>query len=86
MGVMKQLLTGRDNQTHDLGRWSWAICTSAVIGFAFFGPGAVTVVGLAEALSMVTAAHGIVLRLKKDTEPDALTDQAATGAGHVSAE
>ena len=32
--ALAQLVTGQDNETHDLGRWSWVVCTASVIGGA----------------------------------------------------
>ena len=34
MGWLNQLLTGRDNQSHDIGRWSWVVSILTVIGAA----------------------------------------------------
>lgn len=71
-GLLTQLLTGADNQTHDLGRWSWAVSMATVIGhsvYAAYQHLAVDLVQLASALAAVAAAHGIAIGIKKDTEP-----------------
>ena len=31
MSILKDLFTGIDGQTQDMGRWSWAVCTGSVI-------------------------------------------------------
>ena len=72
MGVLKQLLTGVDGVTHDLGRWSWVGSFAAVISAAganWWHGVAIDVQGLATALGIVASAHGAALWAKKDTEP-----------------
>jgi hypothetical protein len=75
MGKMiKDLFTGIDGQSHDIGRWSWAICLFAVIaGVAWNALHAVVIDAkqFAEALGIVVAAHGGALWAKKTTEPPA---------------
>ena len=34
--ILKQLLTGKDNQTHDIARWSWMLGFIAVICIAIY--------------------------------------------------
>ena len=73
MQWFKQMITGKDNHTHDLGRWSWVICTVSVLahdGYQLFHDTKVDVKDLAIALAAIVAAHGIALGLKKDTEPE----------------
>jgi hypothetical protein len=83
--VVKKLLSGRDNKTPDIGRYSWAICIGAVIGLTgvslYLGV-AVTVLEFASALSIITTAHGAALGLKKDTEPTP-EQQDAIGTEHA---
>lgn len=72
MDWLKQLLTGKDNSTHDLGRWSWVISMVTVIGHSVWSAGhsaPVDLLQLAGALSAVVAAHGAALFMKKGTEP-----------------
>ena len=72
MDFLKQLFTGRDNKTHDLGRWSWAAATVSVIGGGAWNAvhaGAVDLMAFAQAIGVVVAAHGGALWAKKDTEP-----------------
>ena len=70
---LRLVFTGRDNQTLDLGRLSWAASYLAVVGhdgwLIYKGtPGSVR--DLAIALAAVAAAHGAALGLKASTEPD----------------
>ena len=68
----KQLVTGKDNSTHDLGRWSWIISMFTVVGHSLWfviSHVAVDLMQLAQALAVVVAAHGAALWAKKDTEP-----------------
>ena len=69
--VLKQLLTGKDNQTYDLARVTWLLGFIAVIGLAGYEVmhGAVNLRELAEALGIVSGASGASVMMKKDTEP-----------------
>lgn len=70
--AFKQLVTGKDNQTHDLGRWSWLVSTISLIGGGVWNAlhaGVIDLMGFAQAIGVVVAAHGGALFLKKDTEP-----------------
>ena len=72
MNLFKQLMTGRDNETHDLGRWSWFASFVAVIGHSIWNTLSgvpVKLTDLAMALAAVAGAHGVALGMKKDTEP-----------------
>lgn len=72
MSILRQLLTGADNATHDLGRWSWAGSFLAVVAAAvgnWWHGLALDLQGLATALGVVAGAHGAALWAKKDTEP-----------------
>lgn len=75
--IIRELVTGKDNQTQDLGRWSWVISMFAVIGAGVSNAihtGVVDLVALAQALGTVVGAHGLALWAKKDTEPSDATD------------
>ena len=79
MNAIRQLLTGKDNETHDLGRWSWALCLAAVIGAAgadWWHGAAVKLLEFAQAMGVVVAAHGAALWAKRDTEPTKAQDAA----------
>ncbi len=70
--ILRDLVTGKDGVTHDLGRWSWIISTVTIIGGAIWNALHNTMVNLrdiSEALGLVVAAHGGALWAKKDTEP-----------------
>ena len=72
MSILRQLFTGLDGATHDLGRWSWAGSFLAVVAAAvgnWWHGVALDVQALATALGVVAAAHGGALWAKKDTEP-----------------
>jgi uncharacterized membrane protein len=72
--IFQQLMTGKDGQTHDLGRWSWVVSTASVIGAGAWNAlhaGAVDVMQLAQAIGVVVAAHGGALWAKRATEPEA---------------
>ena len=69
--VLKQLLTGKDNQTYDLARVTWLLGFVAVIGLAGYKVmhGSVNLRELAEALGIVSGASGASVMMKKDAEP-----------------
>ena len=72
MNWLKQLFTGKDGQTQDLGRWSWAFSLASIVGIAAyeaFTGKPIDLQSLGIALSTVVAAHGVAIGLKKDTEP-----------------
>ena len=69
--IIQQLLTGKDNQTYDLGRVSWLVGMIAIIGLAFYEVmhNTVSLRELAESLGIVSGASGVSIMAKKDTEP-----------------
>ena len=69
--IIKQLLTGKDNQTYDLGRVSWVVGLIAVIALSFYEVmhSSVSIRELAEALGIVSAAGGASVAMKGKTEP-----------------
>ena len=69
--ILKQLLTGKDNQTYDLARVTWLLGFVAVIGLSGYEVmhGSVNLRELAEALGIVSGASGASVMMKKDTEP-----------------
>lgn len=76
--IVKQLLTGRDNLTYDLGRVLWAI--SFLVGLcvviysvAAEKPFDLTNYGLG--VSALLVAGGAALKLKESTEPHNHTNQ-----------
>ena len=69
--IVKQLLTGKDNETYDIGRVTWLIGLVAVIGLAFYEVlySTVSIRELAESLGIVSAAGGASVAMKGKTEP-----------------
>jgi len=72
MPVITNLFTGKDNTTHDIGRWSWAISLFGVFAFAaaniVLGK-EVDLSALGTAVAAVVGAHGAALWAKKESEP-----------------
>jgi heme oxygenase len=72
MNLIRQMVTGKDNCTHDLARWSWLITTLATMGGAAWNAtqtGLVDLMQFAQAIGILCSTHGAALLLKKDTEP-----------------
>jgi len=69
--LFKQLLTGKDNQTFDIGRVTWLLGFVAIIALAFYEVmhTSVSLRELAEALGIVSGAGGASVMMKKDAEP-----------------
>lgn len=69
--ILKQLLTGKDGITYDIGRVTWLLGTIAVIVLAAYevSISQVSLRELAEALGIVSGASGASIMMKKDTEP-----------------
>jgi hypothetical protein len=70
--ILKQLLTGKDNETHDIGRWTWLIGFVAIICIAIYEvmqAHQISLTELAEALGLVSGAGGASVMMKKDAEP-----------------
>ena len=70
--IVKQLLTGKDNETYDIGRVTWLIGLVAVIALAFYEVlySTVSIRELAESLGIVSAAGGARVAMKSKTEPE----------------
>ena len=68
---LNQLLTGKDNHTQDIARWSWLICLLAVIALASYEAthSVVSLRELAEAFGIVAGAHWAAVMMKTKTEP-----------------
>jgi len=70
--IIQHLLTGKDNKTHDIGRWTWLISLVAVIAVALWEvihTNQVSIRELAEALGIVSAAGGASVAMKQNSEP-----------------
>jgi hypothetical protein len=74
MKALRDVLTGKDNATHDVARWSWLICLISIIMAAlvnaWVGRVVIDLVLLATAEGLVVAAHSAALKIKAETEPD----------------
>ena len=68
---IKQLLTGKDNETYDIGRVTWLVSLIAVIALAFYEvmQNSVSIRELAQSLGIVSAAGGASVAMKGKTEP-----------------
>ena len=72
MEWLKHIVTGKDNETHDVARWSWIITTIATIigaGWNAVHGGAMNLMDFAQAIGIISGAHGAAVMMKKDTEP-----------------
>ena len=69
--ILRQLLTGKDNTTYDIGRVTWLLGTIAVIALAAYevSTSQINLRELAESLGIISAAGGASTMMKKDTEP-----------------
>ena len=69
--ILKQLLTGKDNETYDIGRVTWLLGVVAVIALAGYEVmrDSVNLRELAEALGIISGAGGASIMMKKDAEP-----------------
>jgi len=70
--IIAQLLTGKDNQTNDIARWSWFISLAVVIGLAVYevmNHSSFSIREFAESVGIISGAHGAAVMMKKDTEP-----------------
>jgi len=73
MNWLIHLVTGKDNETHDVARWSWVTTTVAVIAGAVWNAihgGAMNLMDFAQAVGIISGAHGAAVMMKRDTEPD----------------
>jgi hypothetical protein len=70
--ILNDLLTGKDNKTHDIARWSWMISMLAIIigaGYELYQNTNVLLKDFAEAVGIIAGAHGAAVMMKKDAEP-----------------
>ena len=67
-----KLMSGKDNTTPDLGRYSWLLSMIILVSAAVYNgynKNEIDLEKLAQGLSLIVGAHGIALWAKKDTEP-----------------
>ena len=70
--ILRELLTGLDGQSHDLGRYSWLGSFLSVTGLAFWQQSRghdVDLMVLATAQGAIAAAHASAIFIKRSTEP-----------------
>jgi hypothetical protein len=69
---LRQLLTGKDNETYDIGRFTWLVGTVAIIALAFYEVtrGNINIREIAESLGIISAAGGASVAMKHKAEPD----------------
>jgi hypothetical protein len=75
--IVKQLLTGKDNETYDLGRISWVLCVLATIAFCIYNlihniP--FTLEDFGRSIAAIVGVHGAAIWAKRDTEPSPQAD------------
>jgi hypothetical protein len=72
--ILKDLVTTKDGESQDLGRWSWICSSLAVVGAGVWNAlqgETFDLVQVATALGIVAGAHGAALWAKSSTEPNA---------------
>lgn len=70
--ILRELLTGLDGQSHDLGRYSWLASFTSVTGIALWHEWRgvpVDLMVLATAHGAIAATHSAALFMKRSTEP-----------------
>jgi hypothetical protein len=75
--ILNDLLTGADNKTHDIARWSWMLSFFAIVigaGYEIIQGHLPTLRDFAESIGIISGAHGAAVMLKKDSEPKEQVD------------
>jgi hypothetical protein len=70
--ILNDILTGRDNKTHDIARWSWVLSFFAILfasGYELIQGNPPSLRDFAEAVGIISGAHGGAMLMKKDSEP-----------------
>jgi len=74
MNFIRDILTGKDGITHDIGRWSWVGSLAALFAItiheAWTGK-TIDLQAFGVAVAAIVTAHGTAIWAKKDTEPGA---------------
>jgi hypothetical protein len=76
--VFNHLVTGKDNTTHDIARWSWMVSAIIIIIGALWNSYESNLFGLrdfAQAIGIIAGAHGAAIFAKQNTEPREDTSQ-----------
>jgi hypothetical protein len=75
--ILNDILTGRDNKTHDIARWSWVLSFFAVVlgaGYELVQGHLPSLRDFAESIGIISGAHGAAVLMKKDAEPKEQSD------------
>jgi hypothetical protein len=70
--ILNDLLTGADNKTHDIARWSWFLSFFAILlgaGYELVQGHLPSLRDFAESVGIISGAHGAAVMMKKDAEP-----------------
>lgn len=70
--IFNDLLTGKDNETHDISRWSLVFTMFAFLGACVYNAihsGSIDLEKLYMGIAAIVGAHGAAMFMKKDTEP-----------------
>lgn len=71
--ILTEMLTGKDNVTHDIGHWSWFISVATILCMLVYHEWkgiAVTFTEVWQALAGISVAHGVAAGAKAKTTPD----------------
>lgn len=69
---VNDLFTGKDGETQDIARWSWAFSLFGILAATAANSlhgHAIDLIALGTAIGAVVGAHGAALWAKRDTEP-----------------
>jgi hypothetical protein len=72
MKILQDILTGKDNKTHDLGRWMGLVSFVAGIALEVYcvvSSKPFDFMGYGVGIGAIAAGVGAMLKLKEDTEP-----------------
>ena len=84
--IVKQLLTGKDNENYDLGRISWVLCVFAAIGIAIYNlihNITFTLEDFGRSIAAIVGVHGAAIWAKRDTEPSPPVDTNQTDVNDI---
>lgn len=71
-GIVKQLLTGKDNETHDFARWATIVIVLTAIGLQIYHTvttGEFDLQQFGIGMGTLLAGAGGAIKLKEDAEP-----------------
>ena len=73
MKIIKDLFTGIDGKTQDIGRWSWAMSMFALFAIVtanIYHNAVIDLVAFSQAVGAIVLAHGGAIFVKARTEPE----------------